>query len=99
MPMRNKTRKVMLEARKERNKYSLKDLHVAPSSNFSLPTDEERLSVEVGELVQAIFMQEGAISERMWIEVTSAADGAYRGKVDNIPVNMRGLKLDDPVEF
>ena len=41
----------------------------------------------------------GPSAERMWVEITDVAGDRYRGVLRNKPVYIKGLALDDSVEF
>jgi uncharacterized protein YegJ (DUF2314 family) len=66
---------------------------------FEIPTEEEKAAVAVGDFVKLIFRQGGAMSERMWVQVTHIDGDKMRGRLDNMPINIESLSYNDEVLF
>jgi uncharacterized protein YegJ (DUF2314 family) len=73
---------------------------------FKIPAAQERKALEKGALAKLIFELDDinlssneAEGERMWVEITSAKDGRYEGKLDNDPEVVKALKAEDKVVF
>lgn len=78
--------------------------YAKPPHTFLIPTREERMTVQVGHYARLIFLllpedREGRIdAESMWVEVTSATDGVYKGTLANDSVYIP-IEDGDEVEF
>ena len=71
---------------------------------FPIPPREERDSLGVGDFVKLFFMfrktkRGGCVGERMWVEVTEVAPGAYEGELRNTPTKIKALKHGDKIVF
>ena len=85
-------------------KYNLRDSEQTAKENpltFIIPTKEKRDNVKVGQYAKVCFEFGGTRrAERMWVEVTSSANGKYTGFLDNEPAfNEDLISYRDKVEF
>jgi len=70
---------------------------------FEIPPREERESLDCGDFAKLVFRSEPApyekpAAERMWVKVIERlADGNYRGKLDNTPVELKMTRGEDVV--
>jgi hypothetical protein len=90
----------------EKSAFTLDDprpTQAAAPYTFFLPDPRRIDAVCAGDHVKLIFVP--AIggtkysAERMWVEIVSISGSRFRGKLDNIPDDIPGLSLGDPVEF
>ena len=77
--------------------------HRASPRTFGLPRLAERTSLRVGQLVKLIFVDDappegGFQAERMWVQIVAVERGGYRGRLDNVPRQIR-LSPGDEVDF
>jgi len=88
--------------------WSLEDADVIAAKSpytFYKPTREIIRKVAAGEVVKLIFRfasedPEAPAAERMWVLVEEVLPGGgFKGKLNNEPMYITDLKLDDPVEF
>lgn len=77
--------------------------HAAAPGSFFIPPEEKRRSLSVGDHVKLLFRfapgGDGYHVERMWVEVSSAGQGRYTGKLLNQPRYMTSLRDGIDVEF
>ena len=71
---------------------------------FYKPSPEVISQLKPGNQAKVIFRFESddptnPEAERMWVEITEVKNGKFYGCLDNIPVYIEDLKLNDPVEF
>jgi len=67
---------------------------------FELPTREELLNIEPGDLVKLIFGSDEVVErERMWVKVIKIVETYGYGELDNKPVLIPNLSLGDIVTF
>lgn len=67
---------------------------------FELPTREELLNIEPGDLVKLIFGSDEVVeTERMWVKVIKIVETYGYGELDNKPVLIPNLSLGDIVTF
>jgi hypothetical protein len=72
---------------------------------FYKPSDSLIQRVAIGEVVKLIFRfesedPEAPSAERMWVLVDEIGpQGVFKGRLNNEPVHIVDLKLDDPIEF
>lgn len=69
------------------------------SANFHIPTREEREAIRVGAYVKIGWEVPDGPGERMWVKVTEAKDGRYKGLISNHPVVFTDLEYDQEVSF
>jgi hypothetical protein len=78
-------------------------VHRAKPRSFSIPRRAVRETLPAGDLVKLGFVidpPEGTIEvERMWVEIVRAGDGGYTGRLDNEPTHVKGIKLNDEIDF
>jgi len=67
---------------------------------FELPTREELLDIEPGDLVKLIFGSNEVVeTERMWVKVIKIVETYGYGELDNEPILITSLSLGDMVKF
>jgi uncharacterized protein YegJ (DUF2314 family) len=95
----------MIEVQEERRTWTLASAEARATlhASFRIPPRAEREALRVGDFAKLVFIdpaEEAAASgERMWIEIVAVQAGRYRGRLRNVPVLIRDLKEDDPIEF
>lgn len=72
--------------------------------SFEIPPPGVRASIEVGEIAKLLFWLDdgsgdGAVCERMWVEVTEQTEFGYVGKLANEPHTSGVIELDTLVAF
>lgn len=81
----------------------LKDYTTAPSPLFMLPPDKIRKAAVVGDAAYMTFVNtdDENGSERMWVRITKADNGAYEGALENKPFCFppKVLKLGATIKF
>jgi hypothetical protein len=83
---------------------NVETLHRADPVTFSIPRSDQRVSLQVGDLVKLIFTADppspaGLTAERMWVAVHDVSDGRFVGLLDNQPSFIADLKPGDAVHF
>lgn len=77
--------------------------YLANPISFYVPPYEWRTSLKPDDLVKVIFEVDGVPGvrgERMWVKITEAKAGRYKGTLNNQPVVLKDqLKLGDEIEF
>lgn len=78
--------------------------HKEHPRTFSIPRSDERNTLKPGQLVKLHFHLKDADpgapeAERMWVEVSEAKNGKYRGELTNQPFFIKSLKLGDEIQF
>ena len=67
---------------------------------FELPTREELLNIEPGDLVKLIFASDEVIEkEEMWVKVIKIVETYGYGELNSKPVYITNLSLDDLITF
>lgn len=70
---------------------------------FQIPSRTVRENLKPGDSVKLLFefnmLPDGINGERMWIKITEASGGRYKGKLDSYPAFITDLKCGDEIEF
>lgn len=70
---------------------------------YHLPSENELLALQPGDLVKAVFRSIPASpiweAERMWVEIIALEGDLLRAKLSNIPFDMPQLKPESPVRL
>lgn len=78
-------------------------LHAESPETFYLPSVEARRNLRPGALAKLVFRGQDVDGhmhvERMWVQVTQAGGGNYRGILSNSPYYIVGLNHGDDVPF
>lgn len=75
------------------------------TKQFYKPPSEQLKKLKRGDIVKLVFAvgkgQCGAnvVSERMWVILEGCKGGVCRGKLDNKPACIKGLKAGDKIRF
>ena len=78
----------------------------APST-FFIPSQAERVALQVGQMVQLLFLflntePDGSSiidCEKMWVTIQGTADGRYWGQLESLPHTSTALAPLDRIEF
>jgi hypothetical protein len=66
---------------------------------FPIPGQEQRTSLQPGDLVKVYFEMKDGWGERMWVDVTAVKRSHFVGALSNHPVGIPRLHAGDKVKF
>lgn len=87
--------------RTKKLKYTLVDGIERNESNpntFWIPSEEDKNSLIVGDMVKLGFLDKQGNGERMWVVITEKDGGSFKGTLANNPVFLK-LTYDDEISF
>ena len=91
---------------KKKKTWSLLDCaqeHKKHPDMFDVPSSSALSSLKVGDCVKLIFeplkADANLTGERMWVQLTRVPPVGWRGRLDNVPVFIKGLHMGALIEF
>ena len=81
--------------------------HAEAPDTFHIPSRAERAGLQVGQMVQLLFLFLNAEPdgspiidcEKMWVTIQAVAGGRYRGQLESLPHTSTALAPLDRIEF
>jgi len=73
--------------------------HLAYPDTFAIPSDEDRLDIQAGDVVNLMFEMRDGWGERMWVRVTDVGNRRLKGTLVNQPIGIPRLEHGDTITF
>lgn len=87
--------------RTKKPKYTLVngiELNESHPKTFWIPSEEDKNSLIVGDMVKLGFLDKQGAGERMWVEITEKHENSFKGTLQNTPLWIK-VTYGDEVSF